>query len=217
MIDSADNLEHSAKKAASVSSPELFAIRGAGDTIYSGCAQEWFQKRWQRMSGCGPTTAASLFYYQQRRCGGQMATREDILSLMNSFWQHVTPTWKGVYSTDYYISRVQSYAQANGISVMASALDVPKERSARPSPDTMLAFLFQALEQDLPIAFLNHHNGSEKTLFSHHWVVIVSLNCSPDGCIAEFLDQGIVKRIDICRWLTHTKTGGGFVTLRFAR
>ena len=167
------------------------------------------------MSGCGPTTAASLFYYEQRRRGGQMATREDTLSLMDSFWQHVTPTWKGVYSTDYYISRVQSYAQAHGISVTASALDIPKERSARPSPDAMLTFLFQALGQDMPVAFLNHHNGREKALFSHHWVVIVSLRYSSDGCITEFLDQGIVKHIDICRWLTHTKTGGGFVTLHF--
>lgn len=146
-----------------------------------------------------------------------MATREDILNLMNAFWQHVTPTWQGVYSTDYYISRVQNYAQAHGVSITAAALDVPKERAARPSPDEMLTFLFQALEQDLPIAFLNHHNGREKALFSHHWVVIVSLTSGPDGCIAEFLDQGIVKRIDICRWLSCTKTGGGFVTLRFAQ
>lgn len=41
---------------------ELFQIRD-GNHIYTGPNQSWFQKRFQKMAGCGPTSCSNMIWY----------------------------------------------------------------------------------------------------------------------------------------------------------
>ncbi len=195
---------------------ELLQITGP-DAVYHGCDQEWYKKVWQRMSGCGPTTASSLFLYHQRaKQTMPQPEKAECLKLMEEFWGYITPTFRGVHTTGEFCGGAARFAHARGLRADTAALDIPKEQDIRPTLDTVLSFLQDALSNDLPVAFLNHNNGAEKGLYSHHWVVIVSLSYTPGGTAEiAFLDEAIVKRIDIGSWLRTTTGGGGFATLRF--
>lgn len=49
---------------ASIVNLDLFKIKDdTTDKIFIGCNQEWFSDERQRLSGCGPTTAAMLVHY----------------------------------------------------------------------------------------------------------------------------------------------------------
>ena len=196
---------------------ELLQIAGDG-IFYHGCDQRWFQKAWRRLSGCGPTTASSLFLYHQRaNLGAPQVTKNACLLLMNELWGYITPTMRGVHTTEEYCTGALQFAEARGLEAETTRLDVPKKTGLRPSRDAVIRFLFGALKQDLPVAFLNHNNGAEKGLYSHHWVVIVSISHTPGGgAEVTFLDEGIIKRIDVANWLSTTKGGGGFATVRFS-
>jgi len=195
---------------------ELFKINGKGGAVYWGCDQQWYSRWVQRESGCGPTTAASLLFYHQRaRGGGPEPTRDGCLALMETFWDYITPTWRGVHSTALFISGAERYAADHGLHVTGAALDIPGDSAQRPALDTVLGFLKDALQNDLPVAFLNHNNGAEKALYSHHWVAVIALIRGAGGNTVEFLDEGTVKRIDIGNWLATTTGGGGFATLRW--
>jgi hypothetical protein len=81
------------------------------------------------------------------------------------------------------------------------------------------AFLDEALAQDLPVAFLNLCNGDEANLDEWHWVTIIALvrDDSGQALLAEVLDGGTVKRIDIEKWYASTTRDGGFVVLSVER
>ncbi len=195
---------------------ELLQINGL-EAVYHGCDQTWYKTVWQRMSGCGPTTASSLFLYH-RRSKEHMPQPEkaECLRLMEEFWGYITPTARGVHTTKEFCEGAERFAKAHSLRVDTATLDVPKEPDIRPTRDTVLRFLEEALQNDLPVAFLNHNNGAEKRLDSHHWVAIVALSYVPDGeTEITFVDESIIKRIDIASWLRTTTGGGGFATLRF--
>ncbi len=195
---------------------ELLQIKGAG-AVYHGCDQNWYKSIWQRMSGCGPTTASSLFLYHRRSKEHiPQPEKAECLKLMEELWGYITPTARGVHTTQEYCEGAGRFANAHGLQVDAAALDVPREPDLRPARDTVLRFLEEALKNDLPVAFLNHNNGAEKALDSHHWVAIVSLSYVPDGKTEiAFVDESIIKHIDVANWLRTTTGGGGFATLRF--
>lgn len=195
---------------------ELLQIKGSY-TAYHGCDQRWYKKTWQRMSGCGPTTASSLFLYHQRASQGMpQPDKAKCLRLMEEMWEYITPTWQGVHTTGVFLEGAKCFAKARGLQADTAALDVPRELDARPTLDTVLSFLQDSLKNDLPVAFLNHNNGEEKVLDSHHWVAIVALSYTPGGAAEiAFLDEAILKRIDVGSWLRTTTGGGGFATVRF--
>ncbi|HWR24391.1 MAG TPA: hypothetical protein VN366_13015 [Feifaniaceae bacterium] len=195
---------------------ELLQIKSPG-AVYHGCDQRWYQKAWQRMSGCGPTTASSLFLYSQRANRGMpQPDKAECLRLMEEMWDYITPTWQGVHTTGVFSEGAKRFADMRGLQADTAALDVPGKPDARPTPDTVIGFLQDAFGNDLPVAFLNHNNGAEKALDSHHWVAVVSLSHVPGGAAEiSFLDEGIIKRIDIGNWLRTTTGGGGFATVRF--
>ena len=79
---------------------------------------------------------------------------------------------------------------------------------------TVVGFLRNAIRNDTPVAFLNLDNGNVKELYSYHWVTAISLKYSPNENLAYLLilDGGQEIEIDLSRWLTTTKAGGGFVS-----
>lgn len=178
---------------------------------YYGCNQEWFNKPWQRMAGCGPTVATNIILYSKKYVG---TTKANSVTMMDEMWKHVTPTMKGVNTTNIFYNGLVSYANSKESKLIYDAIDVPKKKEIRPTFDKIIEFIKKSLENDTPIAFLNLCNGDEKCLDKWHWVTLVSLEYEEDlskACI-EILDEGIKKNIDLLLWYNTTTLGGGFVS-----
>lgn len=198
----------------SVSCPVFFSITDEKDNKeYCGCGQGWYRKKWQKMAGCGPTTAANIFLYMDREEGGSCLTIGDCRRRMEELWRFVTPGLQGVNTTAKFRKGVSGYASSKGLEIEIEVCDVPEERSERPELGMVLAFIEEALSKDCPVAFLNLCNGMELSLHKWHWVTIIGLehDGDEDSATVEVLDEGSLKRLNLALWLDTTRKGGGFV------
>jgi hypothetical protein len=202
-------------KRASLAGLDAFRILDA-DTgeVYYGCSQDWYGDEWKRMSGCGPAAASNIFIYSWRMSSeGRMMERRDAVSFMDDVWNFVTPTERGIPTTEMLHKRVASFGESRGLRVCGVSCDIPEERDARPSCGAVEAFLLGALSHDFPVAFLNLCNGEESNLDDWHWVTIFSVEREyDDGDVtAHILDKGRLMAIDLTLWLATTRRGGGFI------
>jgi len=189
--------------------------------IYYGCMQDWYKKFWRRLSGCGPTVATNIILYLNHNrynfeTGKSYNKKKNCVTLMNEIWNYVTPTRRGVNTTQIFYEGILSYAKEKEISLEHGIIDIPKDKSLRPSVSEVLVFIENSLQNDSPVAFLNLNNGDEKNLDKWHWVTIISLEYEIDHSVinVEILDEGIVKRIDLLLWYNTTTLGGGFVCFK---
>lgn len=192
----------------------------ASDTTYYGCDQEWYQTKWQRCSGCGPTTSTTILQYlyaTRTQTTPTALTKSFSLTCMENVWRYITPGPQGISTTHKLCKGLDAYFKAKSIPFQADTLDIPRCRSKRPSLTDALTFIGNALDRDLPVAFLNLHNGEEKELDTWHWVTIVSLEYEPDArtVFTGILDEGLRKNIDFAMWYRTTALGGGLVSFDF--
>lgn len=186
--------------------------------IFYGSNQEWFLKRWQRLSGCGPSAVTNIIYYINRTRNGNLdcceLTKSECLNLMNEVWGYVTPSIGGVSSTGMLNKGVNKYLKEKKLKMKLDFIDIPKKKALRPDIQKLLSFIGKALEKNLPVAFLNLEHGTVYEIDSWHWVTIISLEYELNGSAAfvDILDGGLIKRIDLLQWLQTTKLGGGFVS-----
>lgn len=195
---------------------EYLQVTGSdSNEVFCGSDQEWFSTERQRLTGCGPSAAANILFYINRKensdCCGR--DRTDLLSFMEEAWESVTPGKDGIPSTTLFLEKLEHYAKLHGRTFRYSVLDIPPRRPARPSLDTVAEFIRQGLRADVPIAFLNLDHGAEENLESWHWVTIAAMTCSEDDQTAyiSICDEGITKQINLKLWLETTVQGGGFV------
>lgn len=188
------------------------------DKTYYGCDQEWYSKKWQRLSGCGPTVATNIIFYLFHKedafsFDNSFSSKAQWISLMEEIWQYVTPTIRGIPNTKLFYNGMVKYSEAKGIKIVYNYCDIPKDRNCRPAFQDVLNFIERGLEKDTPIAFLNLCNGDEKKLDEWHWVTIVDLEYAEDGSSAfvSILDAGLILKVDLVLWYETTKQGGGFV------
>jgi hypothetical protein len=205
--------------AKSISDPNLLKITDE-DTheIFHGCNQKWYTTVWRRLSGCGPTVASNLFFYlcQSRSNFGirqNSLTKKTCMELMEEIWKFVTPTITGVSSTKIFYQGVFYFAKSKGLNIEYEYMNLPKAKSSRPGLPEVLKFLEGALVKDIPVAFLNLCNGAEKNLERWHWVTLISLDEIENGnqVLANIMDDGQLKKINLSLWYNTTTKGGGFV------
>lgn len=206
-------------KTYSIQNKELFRIEEEiTQAIFYGSNQDWYASRWQRMSGCGPSTVSNIIYYLNRTRDNNLAdpvlTKAGIRKLMDEIWDYVTPTLGGVSSTTMLRNGVERYRKEKNLTLRLSSIDIPKKASLRPLPDKVISFISEALEKDSPVAFLNLEAGAIQVLDSWHWVTVVALETDTEtgNAYIEILDSGEVKQINLLQWLKTTKLGGGFVS-----
>lgn len=200
-----------------IKNPDAFKIQDEQtDAVYYGCNQEWYPTKWQRRSGCGPTTSTTILQYlyaTRKNSAPSPLTKGACLQCMEDVWKYVTPGPQGISSTQKLCKGLGAYAHAKSLHLRTDALDIPRFRNKRPPFSETLAFLDKALENDLPVAFLNLHNGQEPILDPWHWVTIISMEYQPDHSKAfvGILDEGLRKYIDFSVWFHTTLWGGGLV------
>ncbi|MDR1648651.1 MAG: hypothetical protein LBR71_00195 [Synergistaceae bacterium] len=194
-----------------------------------GCDQNWYGTEWQRRAGCGPSTASNMLLYMSGgRAAGESVpasqARENFLALMEDVWAYVTPTDRGIPTTELFYEPFLRYAAERDIGVVRYGVldmfDEPRGKLAE-----VVSFIGAALAADLPVAFLNLCSGGEENLDRWHWVTVVSLEYdglgdekgeNRDGNNEEkagitILDNGELKKADLALWRRTTTLGGGFV------
>lgn len=198
---------------------EYFKIEGNIENyIYYGGNQEWFKTNWRRISGCGPTTASAIIMYENRKNNIQYSikyTKSKFLDLMNDVWNFITPIkGKGVNTIELFFEGFEKYIkQKQNKEVKSIFLKIPKEFEYRQENKEVFNFLYEALEKNHPIAFLNLDNGQESNLHRWHWVTIVGILYDDISNKLEvtIADEGMLKKINLGLWIKTTKNEGGFV------
>jgi hypothetical protein len=197
--------------------PALLQVRDEEGTILYGCDQTWYPSYWKRLSGCGPSTASNLVLYLQRRgvIGTTIAVsdKRSFVDLMELMWKYVTPRYQGVHLLSQFYRGVDQYLVGIGSKLPYTFLEIPKERSARPSLAKTVGFIVEALARDVPVAFLNLSRGNLKNLDEWHWVTVVGIrwNEPSDSYLAMIHDASRQWEIDIGQWYRTTNRGGGFI------
>lgn len=186
---------------------------------YFGCDQNWYASEWQKISGCGPSTASTVLLYLQKsgriNLPIQVMEQKDCALLMEAVWSHVTPTPNGIYLVEQFCSGIRSFAQAHGFSLNCHSLDIPENKADRPDLANVVAFIAQGLDQDSPIAFLNLGRGDVNNLEEWHWVTIVALekDARLDHVLVTIFDGDKSDSVDFKQWLETTADGGALIYL----
>lgn len=198
-----------------ISNPEVLVVHD-GSRSYYGANQTWYREEWQRRAGCGPTTAAQMFWYmgktheQFENFKTELPiTKNNILELMEDVWNYVTPATMGLNSPYIFKDGMEKYAQSLGINLKGEVLFVDTCRCRRPQIEQTADFIAESIAQNLPVAFLNLSNGSLTNLDGWHWVLLTGYNRHTH--FATMFDQGRCMNIDILSWLKTTFLGGAFV------
>ena len=114
----------------SIKHPEWLYIDVNGKTSY-GYDQEWFTDEWQRLSGCGPTSASQVLGYSLFRDGllDLETTSDQTLALerMNLVWKYVKPRFGGgVYKTQWMERGLTRLLEDKGLSYDVHMLNVSR-------------------------------------------------------------------------------------------
>ena len=183
-----------------------------------GANQLWYGDLWQRKAGCGPSTAASLIFYQKQKQRllqrkPLLSSRQCLLDQMMEMWNYIQPGPGGVNRVAQFTEGLEKYRAAQNLNFEISALAIAEDPSQRCGWPQVSQFLETALKQDEPVAFLNLCAGEEKRIDEWHWVMISTLN--PETGIITFLDESKIKEAALALWLRSTTKRGGFVTLHW--
>jgi hypothetical protein len=197
-------------------------IQSPDGSIHIGGLQDWYGTIWQRRAGCGPTTASNLIWYLSKTqtametlCQAADSTQASFLILMETVFNYITPGRGGVNTTRIFTDGAIQYGLDRNVPIGAQVLDIPMVRHKRPTPKALGDFILDAINDDLPVAFLNLSNGALKNLDTWHWVTILGMDTN--SMWATICDQGLSWDIDLAKWLKTTVLGGGMVYLNHSR
>lgn len=200
--------------------PEWLQIK-TGNPILYGYNQEWYKTSFQKTRGCGPTTAAMVLLYLNRREAGplpyQSHSISSITEVLEDVWKFVTPGWLlGLNSTRKFCKGVEALADYYRLSWYCRKLSIAAFKFKRVSLSQVVKFLEEGITLDCPIAFLNLHKGRVTSLESWHWIVLVALSYeeNQNRYLATCYDGGRLLTFDLGLWLETTKLGGGFVYIK---
>lgn len=199
--------------------PEWLQVEVDNKRLY-GYDQDWYATAFKRTRGCGPTAAAMLLAYANRREARIMPYQDDnigeITCIMNDVWKYVTPgRFLGLNSTDKFYDGVTALLEAYGLTWHCRQMRVPILKPLRTSLEKVIAFVKKGLAADCPVAFLNLHKGRASELTSWHWIVLVALDydANRECYLATCYDGGKMITFNIGEWLATSNLGGGFCYL----
>ncbi|GBG55625.1 hypothetical protein SPFL3102_03150 [Sporomusaceae bacterium FL31] len=197
--------------------PEWLRIEADNRTMF-GYSQEWYRTSFQRTRGCGPTAAAMLLLYLNKREAEPLPYKNHSISaitqVLENVWDFVTPNWLlGLNSTNKFCQGVTKLVEHYGLGWKYRRLSIPVFNFRRPTLSQVVSFLEAGVDSDCPIAFLNLHKGKVTTMETWHWTVLVALtyDAGDNRYLATAYDGGRSITFDLGLWLESSKIGGGFV------
>ena len=168
-----------------------------------GCNQQWYGKKIQQWSGCGPTVATTMMMYINRQ---SFSSKQMALQQMNDMFDYITPGFRGVHTLDLFTQGLK-----RKVSVEVNMLNI----QSKPKTDfeSIVNFIYEGLSLNRPVAFLNLHNGFQDSLESWHWVLIVGIYYKDEFPMIEFVDNGEMKKMDLSAWYMMNRKRAGMLYL----
>ena len=201
-------------EAVEIKHPEWLDIQ-TPTKVSHGYDQEWYTQEWQRLAGCGPTTATQVLTYLGLRDGmydrANATSQAGALSRMEEVWEYVKPRYGGgVYKTAWLEEGMQHFIDDKGWNYDVRMINVSPFRSSRDDVSVVAEFIRDGLHQDIPVAFLNRHKGHEEALWTWHWVPVWGIFSQGDEIRCRIFDEGEIRDFSLTNWMKDTILGGGF-------
>lgn len=168
--------------------------------------QERFLRKRQRMSGCGPTTAACLSYYLRRTPGQSKPSPQESLDLMEKMWERMPPTLLGLFNPYRFKHAFLKHTREEGLSLRAKVIPI----IVRKRPQYVIQAIRESLSQNIPVPFL-HLIGQTSSFDTWHWITLIGLEDGPHPRKAEFYDNGRIVEADLVEWMTKPFALGAFI------
>ena len=204
------------RKSYDLSHPEYMWINRDGGTLY-GCNQDWYLIAWRRRAGCGPVAATNILLYLRKKYGLERIpykndSLDDILVAMNDVYLYVRPKRRGLHTVKKFVRGMCKFGRSYGLGFWYQYIIVPPQAEKRPDLEKVVCFIKEALNNDVPVAFLNLDAGDvEDQLNGWHWVTVVAMDESREReYTLYYYDQSKKLQVDLGRWLSTTASGGGF-------
>ena len=196
-----------------LANPCMMNITGSQGEIYIGGSQEWYLDHWQRISGCGPTTASNLIWYMARPKPAESSHKNGgfvhYMELHHEMFSFVTPGMQGVNSSSIFTEGLENYGRKHDLQITPHVIEIPGKPYTRPDTSEVRDFIVAALNSNAPAAFLNLSNGTLTNLANWHWVTVLAIE--PDTMATDICDQGAPLTIDLAEWLRTSMLGGALV------
>ena len=201
-------------EAVEIKHPEWLDIQ-TPTKVSHGYDQEWYTQEWQRLAGCGPTTATQVLTYLGLRDGmydrANATSQVGALNRMEEVWEYVNPRYGGgVYKTAWLEEGMQRFIDDKGWNYDVRMINVSPFRSSRDDVSVVAEFIRDGLHQDIPVAFLNRHKGHEEALWTWHWVPVWGIFSQGDEIRCRIFDEGEIRDFSLTNWMKDTILGGGF-------
>lgn len=203
----------------SIKNPEIFNIYNPlQEQNFFGGNQEWYHKKWNKDSGCGPTSAANITAYlalTREKCRklyeGRSMEQSEFTAHMEKMFHYVTPGPMGVNSLDKYINGFMDYVKEKEVTLTPRVLSVDKATFKKRNVKELEEFVIAGLNSDCPLAFLNLSKGAETRLQGWHWITITQAIIDEDDIIAIASDEGKKREFSLKLWYLTTKMHGGLI------
>ncbi len=155
---------------------------------YYGGSQNWFPKKFNKLSGCGPVAAANITAYLSQTFPNKYAalypyngivTKKDFINHMVEIRKYVKPGIFGLTSVDKFSDNVLTFSKTRGVSLVPHILDGNTN-----SIEEAINFISGALSQKLPVAILVlKHPIKEFKEYTWHWMTITGLRQNTENSI----------------------------------
>lgn len=191
------------------------AIDGSDGKIYFGGKADWFSAPPQRPLREGAVVAAEILSYLAATRDnlwdlyppGQRRTQAEFEGLAEKVQNFISPYERGQVCLSGFVDGLTAYTDHAGHRLVFNVLDIPADRSKRPSADRCEGFIDDAMNRDSPVAFLTRSHGSREGEVVYHWSLIVRRS----GSKVLLADNGTQTSMDFRLWHDTTTLGGGLV------
>lgn len=156
------------------------------ENIFYGGNQEWFLKKFHRLSGCGPVAAANITTYlaktfptkfQALYLYGNIINKDDFTKHMIEIRKFVKPGPFGLTSVRKFANNTMSFAVDKGVSLTPHILEDDSV-----SMQEAVNFIYEGLHQGYPLAILVlTHSVKELEEYVWHWMTITDLKFNKEN------------------------------------
>lgn len=150
-------------------------VRNRSGQYAYGASQHWYQTKWRRLAGCGPTTGAEMAAFYRigirpdhvTHAGTPVYQFDDMRNLMNQMFQYMKPGSMGYPHSKEYVKAFEQFGQDHGVNVRARRVTSWK------NSEEIFHWIRHSIRQDTPVVMLIlQHSYQPIDDDTWHWMII---------------------------------------------
>ncbi len=170
-----------------------------------GGDQRWYKVKWHSLSGCGPTTAATILSHiaeYMPKCRalysyGFPLTKHDFIEHMIEVREYVKPGIRGLTSKTYFANEIRKFGDIRNVALNTRLINNSY------STEDAYEQVKKAIDKNSPLALLILRNPhKELKEFRWHWMVIIGYKGENTIIVTTW---GKIYELDFRKVWNHTK------------